>query len=252
VAAYRGRRMPSSDPGAEPAAVDRTAEWFVPRFGPRRFRVLVGLLFLPYTGMVLAYTVIGAMLAPQVHWDRVAAMLLIYFLALGVGAHALDALGSRARKPWGEVFSARQLWLIGGVSVLAAYAIGVYYMIEFVPLLWPIAIAEGFFLLAYNLEWFHGAFHTDGWFAFSWGALPVLAGYVMQTNALAASAVILSGAAALFSLVEIRASRPYKALKHSRDVAASPRLAYLESILKCISGGVMLLGIALAIVRWNG
>ena len=52
--------MPSSDPGAEPAAADRTAEWFVPRFGPRPFRVFVGLLFLPYTGMVLAYTVIGA------------------------------------------------------------------------------------------------------------------------------------------------------------------------------------------------
>jgi len=244
--------MHSGEEPSQPAPVDRTTEWFVPRFGPRRFRVFVGLLFLPYTGMVLAYTVIGAMLAPQVHWERVAALLLIYFLALGVGAHAFDALGSRARKPWGDVFSTRQLWLIGGASVLAAYAIGAYYMIAFVPLLWPIAIAEGFFLLAYNLEWFDGAFHTDGWFAFSWGALPVLAGYVMQANALAPSAVVLSGAAALFSLVEIRASRPYKELKRSRDPAGIARLAYLESILKCISGGVMLLGLGLAIARWNG
>ncbi|HZN27223.1 MAG TPA: hypothetical protein VFB75_23555 [Burkholderiales bacterium] len=232
--------------------VDRTTEWFVPRFGPRRFRVFVGLLFLPYTGMVLAYTVIGAMLAPHIYWDRVAAMLLIYFLALGIGAHAFDALGSRSVKPWGNVFSVRQLWLLGGVSSAVAYAIGAYYMIFFVPLLWPIAIAEGFFLLAYNLEWFDGSFHTDGYFALSWGALPVLGGYVMQTNALSVSAVILSGAAALFSLVEIRASRPYKALKRSRDAAAGPGLEPLESILKCISGGVLLLGVALAIVRWNG
>ena len=39
------------------APLDRTTEWFVPRFGPPRFRAIVGLLFLPYTGMVLAYTV---------------------------------------------------------------------------------------------------------------------------------------------------------------------------------------------------
>src|SRR3954454_21669307 len=88
---------------------DRRTEWFVPSFGPERFRVAVGLLFLPYTGMVLSFTVIGSMLAPAVHWDRVAAILLIYFLGLGIGAHALDAVGSRGAGPWGQVFSRRQL-----------------------------------------------------------------------------------------------------------------------------------------------
>ena len=42
---------------ASPA--DRRTEWFVPAFGPERFRLAVGLLFLPYTGMVLSFTVIG-------------------------------------------------------------------------------------------------------------------------------------------------------------------------------------------------
>jgi hypothetical protein len=28
---------------------DRTAEWFVPQFGPVKFRAFIGLLFLPYT-----------------------------------------------------------------------------------------------------------------------------------------------------------------------------------------------------------
>ena len=230
---------------------DRTGEWFVPQFGSARFRAAVGLLFLPYTGMVLAYTVIGAMLAREIFWDRVAAMLLIYFLALGIGAHALDALGSRSSKPWGSLFSVRQLWLLAGGSVLAAYAIGAHYMIEYVPLLWPIAIAEGFFLLAYNLEWFDGYFHTDGWFAFSWGALPIVAGYVMQTNELALSAMIVAAAAALFSLVEIRASRPYKRLKRSGQANGDAWLVCLESILKCISGGVVLLALGLGVMRWN-
>jgi hypothetical protein len=244
--------MHESEDRIPPVPVDRTTEWFVPQFGPARFRAFIGLLFLPYTGMVLAYTVMGAMLAPEIHWDRVGAMLIIYFLALGIGAHAFDAIGSRSAKPWGNFFSLRQLWMLGGASLIAAYVIGAYYMINYVPLLWPIAIAEGFFLLAYNLEWFEGRFHTDRWFAFSWGALPVLAGYVMQTNALAISAAVLAVAAALFSLVEIKASRPYKALKRSGASAPQQWLASLEGILKCVSGGVLLLGVSLAAMRWNG
>ena len=230
---------------------DRTGEWFVPRFGPARFRAAVGLLFLPYTAMVLAYTVIGAVLARDVLWDRVGAMLVIYFLALGIGAHALDALGSRTVKPWGSFFSVPQLWFLAIASVVAAYAIGAYYMIRYVPLLWVIALAEGFFLLAYNLEWFDGYFHTDGWFAFSWGALPVVAGYVMQTNEVALPAVLVAAAAALMSLVEIRASRPYKQLKRSGEASGDAWLACLEGILKCISGGVVLLAAGLAMMRWT-
>jgi hypothetical protein len=233
-------------------ARDRTTEWFVPRFGPPKFRAFIGLLFLPYTGMVLSYTVIGAMLAPRVDWERVGAMLAIYFLALGFSAHAFDALGSRPAKPWGNFFSVRQLRVLGIGTFVAAYAIAAYYMTLYAPLMWPIAIAEGFFLLAYNLEWFDGRFHTDGYFALSWGALPVIAGYVMQTNTIAASAVLMAGATALLSLVEIRASRPYKDWKRAGLLNTPVNLSFLEGILKCISGGVLLLGLSLALLRWLG
>jgi hypothetical protein len=202
--------------------------------------------------MVLAYTMIGAMLAPVIHWDRVAALVVVYFLALGIAAHALDALGGASQKPWGSFFSKRELWTLAICSLVGAYAIGTYYMVLFTPRLWPIAIAEGFFVLAYNLEWFAGRFHTDSWFAFSWGSLPVLAGYVLQTNDLAISAVVVAAAAAMFSLVEIKASRRYKDLKRSPDAAGEPMQACLEAVLKCISSGVLLLGAGLAIWRWNG
>ena len=230
---------------------DRRTEWFVPSFGPARFRVAVGLLFLPYTGMVLSYTVIGSMLAPAIHWDRVVAIVLVYFLALGIGAHALDALGSRGVKPWGEVFSSRQLWALAAVSIVAAYAIGIWYMVLYAPMLWPIAVLEGFFLLAYNLEWLNGAFHRDAWFALSWGALPVLAGYVLQTNTLSAAALIVAAAAGLLSLVEIKASRPYKALKQA-GAGDARQVACLESILKYLSGGVVLLGAGMLVWRLCG
>jgi hypothetical protein len=231
---------------------DRLNEWFVPRFGPRRFRAAVGLLFLPYTGMVLAFAVIGAMLAATIHWDRVVAIVTIYFLALGIGAHALDAIGSGGTKPWGEAFSRRQLWLLAAAAVGAAYAIGIYYMVSYTPLLWPIAILEGFFLLAYNLEWFGGRFHTDGWFALAWGGLPVLAGYVLQTNQISLAAVLSAAAMALLSLVEIKASRPYKALKRAGGDADEGRMQYLEAILKAVSLAVILLAAGLVAWRWSG
>ncbi len=237
-------------------ARDRTTEWFVPAFGPLKFRVFIGLLFLPYTGMVLAYAVIGSMLAARIHWDRVAAIVLVYFLALGIGAHALDALGSKGIKPWGQAFSREWLWALALGSVAAAYAIGIYYMVLYTPLLWPIAILEGFFLLAYNLEWFGGRFHTDGWFAFSWGTLPVLAGYVLQTNTPSFSALLVGASMGLLSLVEIKASRPYKELKrHLRTNAGDADRVLVqryEAILKSVSLGVILLGAGLFSARWFG
>ena len=51
----------------------RLNEWFVPKFGSLKFRAFVGLLFLPYTGMCISFTIIGAMLSPTIQWDRVVA-----------------------------------------------------------------------------------------------------------------------------------------------------------------------------------
>jgi hypothetical protein len=113
---------------------------------------------------------------------------------------------------------------------------------------------EGFFLLAYNLEWFRGRFHTDAWFAFSWGFLPVLAGYVLQTNSISPAIVLVAAAMAALSLVEISASRPYKSLKRATDgqtIEGGAQMAQLEAILKFVSLGVILLGFALLTLRWN-
>jgi hypothetical protein len=233
----------------------RGSEWFVPKFGPLRFRTFIGLLFLPYTGMVLSFAVIGSLLAERIIYERVLAIVIIYFFGLGIAAHALDALGSKGVKPWGSVFSKSQLWFLAILSLVVAYGIAIYYMILYVPLLWLIAILEGFFVFAYNLEWFDGIFHTDRWFAFSWGGLPVLAGYVMQTNSISASAFILASSMGLFSTIEIKASRPYKELKRrwpELSDAERSLLARYETLLKCVSLGVILLGGGLLLWRAAG
>jgi hypothetical protein len=235
---------------------DRRSEWFVPRWGPLKFRIFVGLLFLPYTGMVLSFTLIGSMLADTIYWDRVAAVLVVYFLGLGIAAHALDALGSKKIKPWGEHFSRTQLWIMAASALVAAYAIAIYYIItRGLSFFWIIAVLEGFFVFAYNLEWFSGKFHMDGWFSFSWGMLPVMAGYMMQTNQVSLASAIVAVAMGLLSYVEISASRPYKELKRNllspgSDGSPHEEMMQYEKILKSISLGVILLGLGLLIFRF--
>ncbi len=231
---------------------DRRAEWFVPKFGGPKFRSFVGLLFLPYTGMVLSFSVIGSMLGNPVYWERVAAIVAIYFFGLGIAAHALDALGSKGMKPWGAIFTRGQLWLLAILSLVLAYSIASYYIIRYVPFLLSMALCEGFFVFAYNLEWFQGRFHTDQWFAFSWGFLPVLSGCIIQTNKISIEAVAVAVSAALFSLIEIKASRPYKDLKRDFNTLQDEEKLLMkryEDILKSISLGVIVLGGGLLIWR---
>lgn len=225
----------------------RINEWFVPRFGPTRFRIFVGLLFLPYTGMCVSFTIIGSMLAGEVAWDRVGAIALIYALALGVSAHVADSLGSKKAKPWGNYFTKAQLLVLMIATLAAAYAIGIYYIVYFVPLLAVIAALEGFFLFAYNFEAFGGRFHNNFWFAASWGSLPLLAGYVMQENSVSVLALAVAGAAGLASYAEIRMSRPYKQLKRAGGDEGSAKS--LERGLKAISLGTIAFALAMLAYR---
>ena len=79
--------------------IARLNEWFVPQFGPIRFRIFVGMLFLPYTGMCISFSIVGSLLSPTIiMWDRIVAIIIIYFAALGISAHAADSMGSK-KKP---------------------------------------------------------------------------------------------------------------------------------------------------------
>jgi hypothetical protein len=225
----------------------RINEWFVPRFGPTKLRVFVGLLFLPYTGMCVSFTILGSLLVGEVAWDRVCAIVLIYFLGLGVSAHVADSMWSKKAKPWGSYFSRLQLLTLMLVSLSAAYALGTYYIVLFVPLLAVIAIFEGFFLFAYNIEAFGGRFHNNFWFALSWGALPTLAGYVMQSNSISIIALAVSCLTGLASYGEIRMSRPYKILKQSGTERG--RAKKLETGLKALS--LLTISFSLAILAYR-
>jgi hypothetical protein len=222
--------------------ISRLNEWYVPQFGPIRFRIFVGMLFLPYTGMCISFAIIGSLLSQStIAWDRVLAIVIIYFAALGISAHAADSMGSK-NKPWGNRFSNLELLIMVVCGLIVAYSIGIYYIVYFVPMLLPIAILEGFFLFAYNYELWNGFFHNNIWFAISWGSMPLLAGYIMQTNSLSHIAVLVSVAPFLISYIEIRLSRKYKETKKNYGQKST---SCLELKLKVVSLSTILFSIML-------
>ncbi len=85
------------------------------------WRDYVTLLHLPYTTWHLSYVAIGALLAPEFAGRRLLAALAAFFLALGIGAHALDELNGRplqTRIPSGVLIA------LAAVSIAAATVIG--------------------------------------------------------------------------------------------------------------------------------
>jgi hypothetical protein len=203
--------------------------------------------FLPYTLMNAAYVLIGSTLAPTVHRDRAAAQNLDYLHAVGVASHALDAMAPN--KPWGRVLSRRQLLGLAVGSLVLALALGGYYALTYAALLVPVGVIELFFLLSYNLELFGSRFHSKPWFAFSWGFLPVQAGYVLQTGTLGFVSLLGGLFGLVTAYVEASASRPYKALKRAGERGDRNEALRYERILKATVSLVLLVCSLMILLR---
>lgn len=177
--------------------------------------------------------------------ERLVTIGLLYFLALGVSAHCLDAIGSKS-KPWG-VLSKKKVLLVSLSSLSVAFAIGLYYAFLDSPILIPIGITETFFLFSYNLEFFKGKFHNEPVFVISWGVLPVFAGSAIQANGISMQTLALSAIAATLSFVLIKTSKKYKKLIRENDIADMHKE---EIILKLVSIGVIVSTILYLVLRY--
>jgi hypothetical protein len=163
----------------------------------------VTLLHPPYTLWHLSYVAIGAALAPHLEPLRLVAALAAFFLAVGIGAHALDEINGR---PLQTRIGGRVLVWLAALSIAGAIAIGVVSALAFTLWLLPFVAFGGFIVCAYNLELFGGRFHSDLWFAITWGAFPLLAGYLVSAERLSVEALLAAGFAAFFSLAQRRLS----------------------------------------------
>jgi hypothetical protein len=219
---------------------------------PGGWRDYVTLLHPPYTAWHLSYVAVGAALAPRWRPDRMGWTLLAFALALGIGAHALDELRGR---PLSTQIPERMLWTLAALSIGAAIAIGVVAAHRWTPWLYPAVAVGGFLVVAYNLELFGGRFHTDAWFALTWGAFPVLTAYLACSERLRVSALAAAAFAALLSHAQRRLSTPVRELRRrAHDVPVAARAAALEPVeaaLRLLSAATVMLAVALVLARWT-
>jgi hypothetical protein len=171
---------------------------------------VVTLLHPPYTAWNLSNVAIGSALAPHLYAGRLAAALAAFFLAVGVCAHVLDELHGR---PLGTHLSSRTLVVAAVVSLTAAVAIGIVGAVTISLTLIPFVLAGTFIVLAYNLEWFGGRFHTTFWLAFSLGVFPALTGYWVNAQDLRPSALLAACGCALMLVAQRTLSTPVRELR---------------------------------------
>lgn len=174
---------------------------------PGSWRDYVTLLHPPYTLWHLSYVAIGAGLAPVMAWGRLGATIGAFFLAVGLGAHALDELNGR---PLATRIPPAVLIGIAAVSILGAVGIGIAGAVTFD--LWLLVfVAFGVFIVvAYNLELFGGFFHNAAVFALAWGAFPLLTGYFAVAGRIRWEAVLAALFAALLSHAQKVLSTPVR------------------------------------------
>jgi hypothetical protein len=228
---------------------------------PGGWRDLVTLLHPPYTAWNLANVAIGASLAPHFYGGRLLAALGAFFLGVGVCAHALDELNGR---PLATRLSSGALAALAGVSLAGAVAIGVVGAVTVSLTLLPFVAAGAFIVMAYNLEWFGGRFHTTFWLAASWGAFPALTGYWACSQTLRAPALLAAAGCFVLTVLQRRLSTPARELRRRTvSLSGEQRLrdgttvtldaariaAPLEGALRACATGVVLLAAAMVAAR---
>jgi hypothetical protein len=228
---------------------------------PGGLRDYVTLLHPPYTAWHLSYVAIGAALAPEWRPGRLGAALVAFFLAVGIGAHALDELNGR---PLGTGIPRRVLIAMAAVSIGVACAIGVAGAVAYVPWLLAFVAVGAFIVLAYNLELFGGRLHTDASFALAWGAFPLLTGYFAAAERLDVEAIVAAGFAALFSLAQRRLSSQVRMLRRQaagvsgtielkdgrrEPITRESLIATPEAALRALTAATVALAVALVLLR---
>jgi hypothetical protein len=181
----------------------------------------VTLLHPPYTLWHLSYVAFGAAVMPHLVLWRLGGTLVAFFLAVGIGAHALDELNGR---PLGTGIDGTLLLATAVVSITAAMMMGIVYGGW---KLLPFVLIGGLLVYGYNLELFGGRLHSDTWFAVAWGAFPVLVGAYAQHWTLSLAAGVAAVAAFFLSLGQRALSTPARTLRR-KVTAVTVRLTFTD------------------------
>jgi hypothetical protein len=188
----------------------------------------VRLMHLPLPLFVLAFATIGASLSEQVDLRLLTLTYAGILLALCLGAYSLDELHGR---PYHTRFSDRTLKLMAGTGIFGASIIAADLALTVSPFILIFTALACFFIFSYNLELFHGSFHSAVWFGVSWGGIPTLGGYFVQAVNVSISSLLVSAMASVFSvgiLLLTHKLRSKELLKKQDETAQGPELLQLS------------------------
>ncbi len=221
--------------------------------GTKGWQDYLNLLHIPYTLWHLSYVVLGAAIAPTVHLDRLVGTLLAFFLAVGIASHSLDELHDR---PLGTKIPSVVLVSLAAVSLAGAVALGV--MAGILESRWMFAFVAfgGFIVFLYNLGLLHNRFHTGLWFAFSWGAFPVLTSYWVHASSLDVAVVLLAVGCFFLTLAQRTLSTPVRTIRRKAlsvegyiELANGERLNLDRDIIIAVpERALVLLGAAIVVL----
>jgi hypothetical protein len=215
----------------------------------------------PYTAWHLSFVAIGAALTPDFAVSRLLPTLAAFFLAVGIGAHALDELQGRPLK---TRIPDAVLVALGATSLVLAIGIGVLGAVLVDPWIGAFVAAGALIVVAYSLELFAGLFHTDYWFALSWGAFPVLTGFFATTGTVSLAALFGALFAFALSLAQRHLSTRVRDVRRhiasvtgtvtrydgSVEPITAANLAKAEELaLRALSGATVALAAALVAMR---
>lgn len=197
----------------------------------------VNLLHIPYTLWHLSYVVLGAAVASTVHVDRLLGTLVAFFLAMGIGAHALDELNGR---PLGTRIPSAVLVALAVVSLTGALVMGTVAGLIATLWLFPFMAFGAFIAVAYNLGLWHDRFHSDYWFAFAWGAFPALTSYWIHSIALTTTVILLALACFTLSLAQRTLSTQVRNVRR-RTVKVAGTMEMTDGTIVAIDSSDMIL-----------
>jgi hypothetical protein len=204
----------------------------------------VNLLHIPYTLWHLSYVVLGAALASTVHVDRLIGTVVAFFLAMGIGAHALDELNGR---PLGTRIPKAVLIAMAVVSLTGALVMGTVAGLIATLWLFPFMAFGAFIAVAYNLGLWHDRFHSDYWFAFAWGAFPALTSYWIQSVNLTATVILLALACFTLSLAQRTLSTQVRTIRR-RTLNVAGTMEMTDGSIVTLDSSSMILAAERALV----
>ena len=147
-------------------------------------------LRIPFSLVFIGWITLAQAIAPQFNLEIYILTLLASFLGLVVGAHYID-IGSSKEKFSPYVKVPRHMLSIGILAVVLGVSVGAYVAARWNAAFLAFVLIEGFAAIAYPRE-NPKVVHSYPGFGLTWGTIPFLGAYFIQTSTVSLLAIGLS------------------------------------------------------------